>query len=383
MPKAGAVRALLLSGFLLALPGALLPLWGYHVRPDFGTAGNYFLALGAGLALAMALARFLSRSAKAGYILAAGFFVSTAALVLLTVSAPPATVWYQALCIATLGAAAGLINGAIFELIGVAWEADPAGVTLRGGIYFGAGSAVASLLMSNSFVAEATAARMFFVCAVLSAVAGIAIAKAFRTIPAEDKPAPPEVHTDQRTVLALIFGLLLFFQFANEWSIAGWLPVFLIDRLGMSPAGAITWLAVYWIALTIGRIAASLLVNLMPHGRLLGISAFCALFGGVSLTASDTRGGMIVGIFLIGAGFSAIVPLASERVAQRFTGYHPGYFSGLFMFAMSGAIFADFILGHLADHLGLRAIPAATIVGSLAVITLIMVIRLGRKVSGN
>src|SRR6185437_16795123 len=142
----------------LALPGALLPLWGYHVHPDFGTAGNYFLALGAGLALAMALARFLTRSAKAGYILAAGFFVATAALALLTVSAPPATVWYQALCIFTLGAAAGLINGAIFELIGVAWEADPAGVTLRGGIYFGAGSAVASLLMSNSFVAEATAA---------------------------------------------------------------------------------------------------------------------------------------------------------------------------------------------------------------------------------
>jgi FHS family glucose/mannose:H+ symporter-like MFS transporter len=382
--KAGAIRALLLSGFLLALPGALLPLWGYHVRPDFGTAGNYFLALGAGLALAMALARFLSRRARPGYILAAGFFVSAAALLLLTVSAPPATVWYQALCIFTLGAAAGLINGAIFELIGVAWEADPAGVTLRGGIYFGAGSAAASLLMSNSFGGEATAARIFFVCAVLSAVAGIAIAKSARAqTEVEAKPEPATPQTEPRTVLALIFGFLLFFQFANEWSIAGWLPVFLIDRLGISPAGAIAWLAVYWMALTIGRIAASILVNLVPHGRLLGISAFCALFGGVSLTASDTRGGMIVGILLIGAGFSAIVPLASERVAPRFTGYHPGYFSGLFMFAMSGAVFADFLLGHLADLIGLRAIPAATIVGSLAVIALIMVIRLGRKVSGN
>jgi fucose permease len=382
--KAGAIRALLLSGFLLALPGALLPLWGYHVRPDFGTAGNYFLALGAGLALAMALARFLAKRARPGFILSAGFFVSTAALLLLTVSAPPATVWYQALCIFTLGAAAGLINGAIFELIGVAWEADPAGVTLRGGIYFGAGSAAASLLMSNSFGGEATAARIFFVCAILSAVAGVAIVRAARNrTEVEAKPEPEPTQTEPRTVLALIFGFLLFFQFANEWSIAGWLPVFLIDRLGISPAGALAWLAVYWMALTIGRIAASLLVNLMPHGRLLSISAFCALFGGMSLTLSDTRGGMIVGILLIGAGFSAIVPLASERVAPRFTGYHPGYFSGLFMFAMSGAIFADFVLGHLADLLGLRAIPAATIVGSLAVIALIMVIRLGRKVSGN
>ena len=44
---------------------------------------------------------------------------------------------------------------------------------------------------------------------------------------------------DLRSVLAIIFALLLFFQFANEWSIAGWLPVFLIDRLGLSPATAV------------------------------------------------------------------------------------------------------------------------------------------------
>jgi hypothetical protein len=55
--KAGVLRGFLISGFLLALPGGLLPLWGFHVRPDFGTAGNYFLALGAGMAGSMALAR--------------------------------------------------------------------------------------------------------------------------------------------------------------------------------------------------------------------------------------------------------------------------------------------------------------------------------------
>jgi fucose permease len=49
-------------------------------------------------------------------------------------------------------------------------------------------------------------------------------------------------------------------QFANEWSIAGWLPVYLIDRLGMSPTGALMLLAVYWMALTAGRIGASVLV---------------------------------------------------------------------------------------------------------------------------
>ena len=40
---------LVVSGFLLALPGGLLPLWGFHIQPDFGTAANFFLVLGAGL----------------------------------------------------------------------------------------------------------------------------------------------------------------------------------------------------------------------------------------------------------------------------------------------------------------------------------------------
>jgi hypothetical protein len=121
----------------------------------------------------------------------------------------------------------------------------------------------------------------------------------------------------------------------------------------------------------------------MPHGRLLGISAFCALFGGTALAASGTRGGVVIGILLMGAGFSAIYPLASERIAPRFTGYHPGYFSGLFLFAMSGGIFAAFVLGHLAGMTGLRVIPLTAMLGTCAVFALILVIRLGRKVSGN
>jgi hypothetical protein len=386
--RAGVLRAFLISGFLLALPGGLLPLWGYHVHPAFGTAGNYFLALGLGLAGSMALSRKLAARWRAQGLLTAGCVAASLSLLMLTIAAPPAQVWYQTLCVFVMGAAAGWINGAVFESIGPAWEADPAGVTMRGGIYFGAGSVTASLLISRCFggdmIGDTTAGRAFAICAIFPAVAAIA----FRRLPmASAEAVPMEVDDaatrDRRTVLAILFGFLLFFQFANEWSIAGWLPVYLIDRLGMSPAGAVMLLAIYWIALTTGRIGASVLVKVMPHGRLLGISAFCALFGGTALTASDTRGGVVVGILLMGAGFSAIVPLASSRISTRFTGYHPGYFNGLFLFAMSGGIFAMFVLGHLAEMLGLRVVPLSAMLGSCAVIALILVIRLGRKVSGN
>jgi FHS family glucose/mannose:H+ symporter-like MFS transporter len=390
--RAGAVRAFLISGFLLALPGGLLPLWGYYVHPEFGTAGNYFLALGAGMAASMALARKLVVRCRAEPLLVTGCCAATLALLMLTIAAPPAQVWYQTLCCFMTGAAAGLINGAVLESIGPAWEANPAGVTLQGGIYFGAGSIAASLLMAQCIggdaVGDTSATRLLAIGALLPAGAAIAFSRSRVTAtitPAAETgvAANDAAMRDRRTVLAVLFGFLLFFQFANEWSIAGWLPVYLIDRLGISPAGAVMLLALYWMALTLGRIGAAALVRVMPHGRLLSISAFCALFGGTALAASDTRGGVVIGILLMGVGFSAIVPLASERIATRFTSYHPGYFSKLFGFTTSGGIFMAFVLGHLADVAGLRVIPLAAMLGSCAVIALILVIRLGRKVSGN
>ena len=62
-----------------------------------------------------------------------------------------------------------------------------------------------------------------------------------------------EVLSDFRSVGAILFALLLFFQFGNEWSIAGWLPIFLIRRVGLSQSGALMILALYWTVLLFGR----------------------------------------------------------------------------------------------------------------------------------
>ncbi len=390
MPSAGVLRALVISGFLLTLPGGMLPLWGFHVRPDFDTAGNYFLSLAAGMGCAMFLGRRLSARWRAQGVLTAGCFFASVALLMLTVAAPPAQLWFQHLAMLITGSSAGLISAAVFASIGPVWEADPAGVSLRGGIYFSIGSVAGALLMTQCFddaqinnwlPGGMNAVRLLAVTALVPMAAAIA----FRRLPATvNHPQPePDAPSHHRTVLALLFGLLLFVQFAVEWSIAGWLPIYLIDRLGMSPTAAVTLLVLYWTALLLGRAGVALLLKPIPHGVILASSAFCALFGGMALTWSDTRGGVVVGVILMGLGFSAIFPLASEQVAERFTSYRASYFSGLFALAMSGGVFAAFLLGHIAAFTGLRAIPVTAMLGSCAVIVLILMLRLGRKVSGN
>src|SRR5882757_5906428 len=131
------LSGLMISGFLLALPGGLLPLWGYHIRPDFGAAGNYFLALGAGVAAGGGLARRLARTTRLERVLSAGCFTGALALLLLSVAPPPAQVWYQMIAMLVTGAAAGIVNTAVLEGMATGYESGAASVTLLGGISFG------------------------------------------------------------------------------------------------------------------------------------------------------------------------------------------------------------------------------------------------------
>jgi FHS family glucose/mannose:H+ symporter-like MFS transporter len=377
------LAGLVVSGFLLALPGGLLPLWGFHIRPDFGTAGNFFLALGLGVIGGGMLARrLLARRTSLARLLAAGYFSAAVAVLLLSVAAPPAQPWYEAIALFAAGLAAGIMNTAVLEAVTPCYESNPAKVILAGGIFFGAGSVLAALLMAQAFD-DGQATRLLAVTAVIPAMVGIFAGHFQINVSNAPEVSMTQSMNDLRSPLAIFFALLLFFQFANEWSIAGWLPVLLIDRLGLSPGTAVGLLALYWGALMVGRIGATRLLRVMRHGRMLALSAFCALFGCTAMLAAGTRAGVVTGLLLTGAGFSAIYPLVAERIANRFSYYHPGYFNGIFTFALTGGILAPFALGHLAAGASLRVIPLSVMLGSCAVFGLVLLIWLGHKVSGH
>lgn len=366
------LSGLAISGFLLALPGGLLPLWNYHLRAELSTAADYFLLLGAGVVCGAPL----SRRFRAEHVLAAGSVLAAVSIAGLAFAAPPAPVWAQMLALFLSGLAASTISTAVLESLAPAYELDRAGLVLQAGFFFGAGSVAAAWLTaecldrSPEFLALAAVPFLAFSRVRLqrASVAEVPVARAIQ---------------DLRSVLALLFALLLFFQFASEWSIAAWLPIFLIDRLGMSPSGAVMMLSFYWLALTLGRAVAARLLRRFSHSRMLAASAFCALAGCALLRLAGTSFGVLTSILLVGAGFSLIYPLAAERISTRFTYYHPGYFNGIFTVAMLGGILTPFLLGHAAAAWGLEIVPVAAMAGSCGVFALILLIRLGRKVSGT
>jgi fucose permease len=180
-----------------------------------------------------------------------------------------------------------------------------------------------------------------------------------------------------------MFGLLLFIQFGNEWSIAGWLPLFLIRRVGLSPSTALIILALYWLFLLAGRLVAVAVLPRVRHGRLLLGSGLTALFGCFLLFNTNNAFGAATGAFFVGAGYASIYPLVAEAIGRRFPYYHPGFFNGIFSFALVGGLLAPATLGYAAVRYGVGIVIGIPLIGTFLVMILLLLIWLESKVTGR
>jgi FHS family glucose/mannose:H+ symporter-like MFS transporter len=180
-----------------------------------------------------------------------------------------------------------------------------------------------------------------------------------------------------------MFSLLLFFQSGNEWALAGWLPIYLIRRLGLNPESALWTLAIYWFALLIGRVVSVFLLSRIRHSRLLLTSATSALFGCTLLMLTANRLGATVGVLFCGAGFAIIYPLVVEKIGRRFPYYHPGIFNSIFSIAIAGGMLAPWVIGAFADSWGAWFVMGLPLMGTLMVVILLLLIWLESKVTGQ
>jgi fucose permease len=179
---------------------------------------------------------------------------------------------------------------------------------------------------------------------------------------------------DLRSPIAIQFGLVLMLQCANEWSVGGWLALFLTQRLGVSPSSALLFLSLYYGALVVGRIAVQAILPLIRHGKLLFISVIAASLGFIILSFTDNRFGVVSGILFVGIGFAPVYPLVAERIGDRFPYYDPALYHGIFTVAFAGALLATGGQGYLAAWLGVRSVLIVPMIGSILVSLLLVAI---------
>src|SRR5271169_2418154 len=377
---AKALSGLLISGLLFGFLGAILPAWGYHLSTEFSTVGNYFLSMSAGVILSTEAAGRLLLKRGAGFLLVTACSLACAALLYLAVLPGAAPALWRMAGVLTIGFASGLLNTGVFHAISPAYDRDPAATANLGGISFGLGCLVVTLLVAGTFYAYTVTSILVFI-AVIPGFFTIWCARGTFAAPAIVKqPSLAQLFRDLRRPGAILFALLLFFQFGNEWSIAGWLPIFLIRRLGISPKSSLWTLAVYWLALLVGRLAAVALLPRIKHGKFLMASAGAAMFGCLILLGTDNLFGAVIGTLMVGCGFATIYPLIAERIGREFPYFHPGFFNGIFSIALVGAMLAPWTLGHAADVWGVGVVMALPLAGTCMVLVLVPLIWLEAKI---
>ncbi len=368
----------LLLGVLLGLLGSLVVAWQYHIDVEPQLIGLHFLCLNAGYLVAAAAAeRLLARiSIKSIALIACA--LACGSLVALAIVRPPVPVAWRLAVLAVMGLGAGALSASLLYASQSSFEERPASAVNQAGILFGSGCLLSTLVVGGIYLAGSVQLETLLLAIVpLTFLLIFALSK---RVP-EPKRHNPEQELlrntlrDLRNIATVLFSLLLFFQFGNEWAIAGWLPLFLIHRLGSNPVLAIGVLAIYFLTLMLGRLAAQKLLPHLSHRRLLLGSIAAAMFGFLLLSVSESLLVAAIGVLIIGAGYAPIYPLIAERLDDRFS-FHPGFYNGTISIAITGAMSAPWLLGFVAAFLGMRYVMLLPALGSIVVLLLSLLLML-------
>jgi hypothetical protein len=336
-----------------------------------------------GVVAAERIARPIMLRRGVSFLLVFACGLSCLVLLYLALVSPPLPDWWRTAGFLVLGGAAGLLNLALFHAISPLYQENAASTVNKGGILYGLGCLTATLLVAGTFYAYKVPSILVLMALVPGFFGGFYARRSY-AIPAPNaQTTGRQVLQDFRTPGAVLFALLLFFQFGNEWSIAGWLPIFLIRRVGLSPSSSLLILALYWLFLMSGRLIAVAVLPRVRHGRLLMGSMLAAIFGCLVLFATDNWFGASVGACFVGAGFASIYPLVAEAIGRRFPYYHPGFFNGIFTFALFGGLLAPATLGYAASLWGVGVVMGIPLIGSVMVMALLLLIWLESKVTGR
>ncbi|MBZ5609230.1 MAG: MFS transporter [Acidobacteriia bacterium] len=374
--------AFFICGILMSFLGAILPAWRYHLEESFPEIGNYFLSLNLGFLLSAGVAHVLLTRRGAKFVLVFANCVACGGFLFLAVASPPAPAAWRLAGLLWIGASAGLLNTGMFQVISPLYQRDRAATTNLAGVLFGLGCALTALLVAGTYYVYTVPSILILVALIPGFAAGLYAKSRFPRTPVLHSFAVSRIWRDFQNPGAVLFSLLLFFQFGNEWSIAGWLPLFLIRRLGISPEASLLMLALYWAALLVGRIISQSVMKRMSHWSLLVGSILSALLGTIVLAFTNNRFGAVMGVLFVGAGFASIYPLVVMRIGHRFPEYHPGVFNGLFSVAVTGGLLAPWSLGFLAQAWGIQAVMMVPLLGTCMVFVLMLLIRLEAKLSG-
>ena len=278
-----------------------------------------------------------------------------------------------------LGLGGGGLNMATNVLVSDIYGEDRGAKLNQLGVFFGVGALFMPFI--TAWVTHAIV-QLVLISAGLSAAAAIAYASlAFPEAHEASGGSILEAFKAARYPGVLLFGILLFFESANESAVVGWLSTW-SSHLGASVRSATLTLALFQAMMMSGRLLAAPILKRISKTQLVLASAGGAIVATAILWLANSPQMFAMGAALTGLTFASIYPTVLALAGDRYQRYAATVFSILFAIGLAGGMFYPWAIGHISQAQGMRAGMVLPVIGASAITVLFLVIR-GRYLSGN
>ena len=218
----------------------------------------------------------------------------------------------------------------------------------------------------------------------LPAVALVLLAARFFSRPMDLPPhaAGDDAPADDRSLPQIYWALwaLVALGVAAEWCIGYWGADFLADGTGLTRPAAATSLTAFFAAMLVGRVASSRLARTLPPAILLAATLFAALLGFPLFWFSPGLIFTLAGLFVTGFGIGGVYPLGVSAAIASAPGNTDAAAARLAVGGGGAILVAPFVLGALADRIGIGTAFGIVVPMLLAALALALIAgRRGRQ----
>ncbi len=334
--------------FLEAVLGPIMPYVRARLRLSYTVASLHFSAFALGSLLAAgAVSRLTQRYGRRRLFWggASGMAVGLALLAF-----APSALW------SILGALAMGVSGALLTVTINATLSDAHGLWSPVAMTEANTSASIFAILASAIVGVVVGISLDWRVALLLPVAVFAVvAIRYRSVIF----APPVTHTSEGklsrpfpwTFWALV--CIVFFETGVEWCVGYWGVSFLISAGSFSPGHADLALSAFFLAMVLGRFTGSRLTRRWPAIFVL-LGALCVAVVGFPLfwlaSAAVLR---VLGLFVVGLGVANVFPVGVALAAAEVPDETERAMSRVAVATSAAILSAPFVLGALADHVGL------------------------------
>jgi fucose permease len=354
---------MLTFGVVLTTLGAALPEVINRFGIDKAQAGSLFLLMTFGiLAGSLVFGPMVDRYGYKGMLLIAIALIAIG----LEGLAFAHSISMLRIAIVVIGFGGGIVNGSTNALVAdISSEGKGASLNLLG-VFFGIGA------VGVPFILATLSGR--FANTTLIATVGALVMLPLLYISATAFPAPkqpqgfPIAAAGQLTKdpMLLLMGFMLFLESGMEITVGGWTSTFVNEVLSVTPRMALIVLSLYWMGMMLARLVLATLLSGAKPTRILYTCIAIGLVAAIVLISTKNLIVASAGVFLLGVGFSATVPMVLGFVGERYVQLSGTAFSLVIAMALLGGMLLPWMTGVLGGRFGMRSsfaiVPVALVI---------------------